>query len=321
MSPAPPATRRVGLLLYDEVQLLDVSGPLDVFATANQLNGRPAYECLTLAPDGTTCVSESGLRMLPDCSLDAAPPLDTLLIPGGEGSRRLDQDPRLLAWIVAQAARSQRVVSVCTGLYLLAATGLLDGRRATTHWRFAADLQRRYPRIQVEASHLFLCDGPYWSSGGLTAGMDLALALVQADLGRPLALRVARELVMYMQRPGDQLQYSEPLQAQTDASGPLARLPDWLLAHLHERLDSERMAEAMAMSPRNFRRVFRQHFGCSPQAHLESLRLGRACDLLTTSAVSISRLAERCGFASADSFRRAFRRRLGCSPEAYRERF
>jgi transcriptional regulator GlxA family with amidase domain len=259
--------------------------------------------------------------MVPTHTLDDAPPLDTLLIPGGCGSRVINADWRLLAWLRDRAAMTRRVVSVCTGAYILAATGLLDGRRVTTHWRFADDLARRYPALRVEPDRLFLRDGRFATSGGLSAGMDLALALVEEDLGAAAALAVARDLVMYVKRPGNQTQFSAPLAAQTRSNGRMGALVDWLLVHLGDDLTVERMAEQAAMSERNFRRIFVETFDVAPARFVERLRLEQACLRLTQGKGSVELIAAEVGFHSADAFRRAFRARYGASPSEYRERF
>lgn len=315
-------TRTVGLFVYDDMQALDLAGPLDVFGAANGLaKGTSPYAFRIIGLTRDAVRAENALVMLPDCTLDDAPPLDTLLIPGGAGSRVVDADPRLQAWLRERAASTRRVVSVCTGLYILAASGLLGGRRVTTHWHFASDVARRYPELQVLPDQLFLRDGPYATSGGLTAGMDLALALVEEDLGAAMALAVAQFLVMYVKRPGNQAQFSAPLAAQAQGNGRMTGLIDWLVAHLDRELTVEYMAEQVAMSARNFRRVFAQTFDTTPARFVERLRLEQACLRLTESKASVDRIATGLGFRSADAFRRAFRLRYGATPKEYRERF
>jgi len=313
----------VGVLVYDDVQSLDVTGPMDVFAAANARVGAhgPAYALCTIGRDATPVRTEGHVTIVPDTTLADAPMLDTLVIPGGAGSRVVNADPVLLDWIRERAASARRVVSVCTGLYILAATGLVDGRRVTTHWAHATDAQARYPDVRIEADHLFLRDGRFHTSGGLTAGLDLALSLVEEDHGAAVALAVARELVMYMKRPGNQAQFSAPLDAQTRGSGRLRALVDWLLDHLDEDLGVERLADRMAMSPRHFGRLFADTFDATPARYVERLRLERACVLLISGTLAIDRVAATVGFASADAFRRAFRARYGASPNEYRERF
>jgi transcriptional regulator GlxA family with amidase domain len=293
-----------------------------VFGAANALaSGMSPYDLHVIGAHTGTVHAENGLVVLPACSIEDAPPLDTLLIPGGIGSRLGNADPQLLAWLRRQAETARRVVSVCTGAYLLAAAGLLDGRRAATHWQYAEDLARRFPAIHVEPERLFLRDGRFATSGGLTAGIDLALALVEEDLGAATTLAVARYLVMYVTRPGNQIQFSAPLAAQTQATGRMGTLVGWLLAHLKDEITSERMAEQVSMSPRHFRRVFADTFGTSPARFVEHLRLEQACMRLTRDRTSIGRIASSVGFHSADVFRRAFRARYGATPVEYRERF
>jgi len=321
MNPSSPI-KTIGLLAYDNMQALDLTGPLDVFGAANALaSGMSPYVLHVIGARTGTVHAENGLVVLPACSIEDAPPLDTLLIPGGIGSRLGNADLQLLAWLRRQAETARRVVSVCTGAYMLAATGLLDGRRVATHWQYAEDLARRFPTIHVEPERLFLRDGRFATSGGLTAGIDLALALVEEDLGAAASLAVARYLVMYVTRPGNQTQFSAPLAAQAQATGRMGTLVDWLLAHLKDEITSERMAEQVSMSPRHFRRVFADTFGTSPARFVEHLRLEQACMRLTRDRTSIDRIASSVGFHSADVFRRAFRARYGATPVEYRERF
>lgn len=320
---APPSTRTIGLLVYDDMQALDLAGPLDVFGTANSLaHGTPPYELCVMGLHPRAVRAENGLSIVPACSLEDAPPLETLLIPGGCAARTaVNRDARLLRWLRERAPTMRRIVSVCTGVYVLAATGLLDGRRVTTHWRYADDLVRRHPALRVEPDRLFLRDGRFATSGGLTAGMDLALALVEEDLGAPAALEVARYLVMYVKRPGNQAQFSAPLAAQAQGNGRMGALTNWLLANLGNELTVERMAGQVAMSARHFRRVFADTFGMTPARFVEKLRLEQACMRLTQGKASVERIAAGVGFNSADAFRRAFRLRYGATPQEYRERF
>lgn len=320
---AQPSTRTIGLLAYDDMQALDLAGPLDVFGGANSFaHGTAPYELCTIGLHANPVRAENGLSIVPAHALEDTPPLDTLLIPGGVGARNeLDRDARLLAWLRQRAQETRRIVSVCTGVYVLAAAGLLDGRRVTTHWNYADDLARRHPALRVEPDRLFLRDGRFATSGGLTAGMDLALALVEEDLGAPAALAVAQHLVMYVKRPGNQAQFSAPLAAQAQGNGRMGALTDWLLANLGSELTIERMAEQSAMSARHFRRVFAGTFGMTPARFVEKLRLEQACMRLTQGKASIERIASGVGFNSADAFRRAFRARYGATPQEYRERF
>lgn len=298
-------------------------GPLDAFGAANEcaVGDSLPYTLVTVGLDVQPVRAENGLVLVPDAAIGDAPALDTLVIPGGRGSRVLNRDPKLLDWLRARTGDTRRVVSTCTGIYLLAATGVLDGRKATTHWRFADDVHRQFPNVRLDVDQLYVQDGPFHTAGGLSAGMDLALALIEADLGSTVALAAARHLVMYMKRPGNQAQFSEPLRAQSRGQGPLARLPEWLLEHLAEELPVTRIADHVHMSERNFRRAFREAFGVAPSRYLERLRLERARLLLTSTRSSVEHVAARVGFDSADAFRRVFRRHYGASPREYRERF
>jgi transcriptional regulator GlxA family with amidase domain len=235
--------RNIGLLACQDMQSLDLIGPLDVFGTTNaSIAGERPYQLHIVGLDANPTRAKNCLVVTPTCTLDKAPPLDALLIPGGTGSRIVATDVRLLAWIRNRATRTCRVSSVCTGIYILAATGLLDGRRVTTHWPFAADVGRRHPALDIQPDQLFLRDGPFATSGGLTAGMDLALAPVEEDLGATAALAVAHKLFMYMKRRGNQAQFSAPLAAQCPGNGHMAALVEWLLEHLGEALTVQHMA-------------------------------------------------------------------------------
>lgn len=322
MNNACSPTKTIGLLAYEDMQALDLAGPLDAFGVANEgAIGAPPYALCVIGLNTAAVRAENGLKVIPEHALEDAPPLDTLLVPGGAGSRFIDGDARLMRWLRERAATTRRTVSVCTGAYVLAAAGLLDGRRVTTHWRFAQDLQRRHRAVKVEPDRLYLRDGPIATSGGLSAGMDLALALIEEDLGTAAALAVARHLVMYVKRPGNHAQFSAPLAAQSQGTGRMGALVDWLLAHLGDDVSIERMAERVSMSPRHFRRVFADTFDVTPARFVERLRLEKACLQLTQGRASIERIARAVGFNSADSFRRAFRARYGATPCEYRERF
>jgi len=315
-------TRRIALVGYPSANGLDLAGPCEAFASANGLTGSAAYEVLMLSPDGEPIRSESGLTFLADVALDAAPPLDTLIVPGGARLRTdAELRERLGRWVAARAAGTRRIVSVCTGFYALAASGVLDGRRATTHWRHAADAARRFPNVRLEPDAIFIRDGAVSTSAGITAGIDLALALIEEDLGPSVSLAVARELVVYLKRSGGQLQYSEPLRFQVRASGRLADLAAWIPGHLDEDLSIERLAGRVNFSPRHFARVFKQTFGLTPAEHVEQLRLDEAAQRLIASGLTLEAIAQSVGYQGGDTFRRAFERRFGVSPSSYRERF
>lgn len=314
------ASIRVVLLGYPGVQTLDLAGPLDAFAAANDAR-RGAYATRTATLDGAPYTSEGGLRVLPDCALADAGEIDTLIVPGGEGLRRPGVAGSIAAAVLARAPACRRIVSICTGIYGVAPAGLLDGRRATTHWRFAADVAARFPSIRLEPDALFIKDGPLYSSAGITAAIDLALALIDEDFGSHLALRVARDLVVYLKRAGGQQQYSEPLRFQARAGDRFQELAAWAATHLDEDLSVERLAARACLSPRQFARRFVETFGLTPAQQVEALRLDAARDYLTGTRAAVDSVARAVGFRSDDAFRRAFGRRFGVSPSDYRRRF
>jgi transcriptional regulator GlxA family with amidase domain len=317
--------KRIGILGYDQATALDIVGPADVFATAAGL-GSPApadipYEVVLIEASGRPFTSDSGLVFKPARSFRNAPALDTLIIPGGAGLREPATNARISAWVASQAHRIRRVVSVCTGIYGLAPTGLLDGRRVTTHWKFAADVARKFPRLNVVADAIFIKDGPFYTAAGVTSGIDLSLALVQEDLGPQAALAVAHLLVVYMKRAGGQEQFSEPLRFQTRSSDRFSDVASWIAGHLHEDLSVDTLASRAGVCPRHFSRRFKRDFGSTPGEFVETLRLGEARRLLSTQGASVDSVAGSVGFGSADSFRRAFERRFGITPSGYRGRF
>lgn len=319
-------TKRVGVLGFNGANAVDIVGPTEVFANA----GRPDFTLGESKGFYRTCLigltdqpftAESGLRLVPDCRLADAPLLDTLIVPGGWGLRERATNAAVSAWLRARAPRIRRVACVCTGVYGLAPTGLLDGRRVTTHWRFAEDLSGRFPGLTVDAKALFIKDGRYYTSGGMTAGIDLALALVEEDLGPRAALAVARELVVYLKRPGGQEQFSEPLRFQVHSADRFADLIAWICAHLERDLSVPILAERARLSPRHFSRRFHDTFGCTPAQFVDGLRLTAARERLTAPGRTVDSVAASVGFASADVFCRRFRRRFGVAPSHYRERF
>jgi transcriptional regulator GlxA family with amidase domain len=310
----------IALLAYDAVQTLDLTGPLDAFGSANELLGN-AYAVTVASLDGAAVVSSSGLRILPDAALGDVGPVDTLIIPGGEGLRRTGVGAAVAAAVLRRAPATRRIVSICTGIYGLAPTGLLDGRRATTHRRFAADVAQRFAAIRLEPDALFIKDGPLYTSAGITAAIDLALALIEEDYGAAAALRVARDLVVYLKRSGGQAQYSEPLRFQSRAGDRFADLATWIAAHLGADLSVDALAGRVGLGPRQFTRRFGQVFRDSPAQLVETLRLDTARARLTATGATIDAIAASVGFASSDAFRRAFERRFGLAPSEYRARF
>jgi transcriptional regulator GlxA family with amidase domain len=318
------AGRLIGVVGYPDVVALDVVGAFDAFAiSADMIGGpAPAYRCILLGLQAAPFTAESGLRFTPDFSLDAAPPgIDTVIVAGGGGIREPRANAQIAAWLASRAPRVRRIASVCTGIYGVAPTGLLDGRRVATHWRFAQDVARRFPALIVDPDAIFVEDGPFWSSAGVTAGIDLALALIESDHGSEVALQVAREMVVYLKREGGQTQFSAPLRFQIAARNQLSDLVAWAASHPHEHLTVEALAERIGGSPRNLTRRFINSFGLPPGRVIEILRLDEARRRLITSRGSIAGVAKSVGFHSADVFRRAFERRFRITPRDYRNRF
>ncbi len=318
--------RKIGLIGYNGVQALDLVGPSDAFASAcvEGEDGAPkrAYEVFVVGLTAKPFRAESGLLFQPNCTLADSPPLDTLIVPGGRGIRTESATANAIsAWVTDHAHKIRRIASVCTGLFGVAPTGLLDGRRVTTHWQFAADAAQRFPRLRVESNALFIKTGKFYSSAGITTGIDLALALIEEDLGPAAALTVARQLVVYLKRPGGQEQFSEPLRFQTQSADRFADLAAWMTTHLRHDLSVETLAERVHLCPRHFSRRFKRAFDATPADFVERIRLDEARRRLSDRMDTIEAIAESVGFHSADAFRRAFERRFGVGPRAYRERF
>lgn len=318
-------SQRIGLLGFDGVMALDLVGPIDAFSSAvvEEADGgaRPGYEILVIGLTPKPFVSESGIIFQPHVTLKNAPALDTLLIPGGRGLRIPKTQAAVAEWVQARAGTFRRIATVCTGIYGLAPTGLLDGRTVTTHWRFARDLGQRFPRLNIDANALFCKDGPFYTGAGITSGIDLSLALIEEDYGPSVALAVARELVVYVKRSGGQEQYSEPLKFQTRSKDRFGDLAAWMLGHLEQDLSVETLAQRARLCPRHFSRRFKDAFGAPPARFVEDLRLGAARDRLCLADQSIASVARSVGFASPDAFRRAFERRFGINPSSFRHRF
>jgi transcriptional regulator GlxA family with amidase domain len=324
---AAPRPRQIAILVFPEVQSLDVTGPLEVFAGAHkliQLTGRkdPGFQVQIVSRDRAPLHTSSGLQIVPDADFEQAPSrLDTLIVAGGHGTRALSADPVTLAWIVKTSKRARRTASVCTGAFLLAAAGVLDGRRATTHWAAARELARLHPLVQVDPEPIFLRDGDTWTSAGVTAGMDLALALVEEDLDRDAALAIARQLVLFLRRPGSQAQFSATLASQEPLREPLREVRRHVLENLSGDLSVQELAEHAHMSPRHFARSFRAETGVTPARYVESVRLEAARRALEDTAMPVATVAQSCGFGTPETFRRAFLRSLGVGPTEYRRRF
>jgi len=317
--------RTVLIVLFDEVQSLDVTGPIEVFTGANTWRahhgGGPGYDIRTASLGGRTVRTSSGLRVTPDEDLRHAGTdrLDLLIVPGGEGSRR--PAPELVAWLRAHARRAGRLVSVCTGAFLLAEAGLLDGRRVTTHWAYCAALATKYPAISVEEDPIFVRDGRVATSAGVTAGIDLALALVEDDLGRVAALDIARHLVVFLRRPGNQAQFSAQLAGQLANREPLRDVQRWIADHPAADLSVEALASQASLSPRQFARAFAAEVGMPPGRYVDRVRLETARRRLEDTADGVEQTARACGYGTPEAMRRAFIRALGVSPGEYRRRF
>ncbi|HWK18663.1 MAG TPA: GlxA family transcriptional regulator [Solirubrobacteraceae bacterium] len=317
----PQRTRRIVLVAFPDVQSLDVTGPSEVFSLAERA-APGAYAIELVSIDGGPVPASSGLTLLAHSSTAACRgAIDTLVVAGGLGARDAARDERLVSWIRLAARRSRRVSSVCTGAFLLARAGLLDGRRATTHWAAFDALRRNYPSIEVQSDPIFVRDGNVYTSAGVTAGIDLSLALVEEDLGRRAALDVARALVLFVRRPGGQAQFSAGLAGQAADRPSLRDLQDWIADNLDRDLSVTALAARAFMSPRNFARVFAREVGVTPGAYVESVRIERARVLLETTALPLEEVAARCGFGTPETLRRSFARRLRVSPSEYRRRF
>jgi transcriptional regulator GlxA family with amidase domain len=325
--PGVPAARSVAMVAFPDVQILDVTGPLEVFGSASRLlaqrSGRPApaYRPTIVASRAGALTCSSGMRIVAEKSLRAVGAVDTLLVAGGVGTMAALRDAGLLRWLRTMAPRVRRLGSVCSGSFLLAEAGLLDGRRATTHWAWCRTLAERYPAVTVAADPIFVRDGHIYTSAGVTAGMDLALALVEEDHGRALALEVARQLVMFLRRPGGQSQFSAQLAAQTADREPIRELQAWIGEHPDADCSVPALARRVAMSPRNFARVFTREVGMTPARFVESVRVEAARRRLEESAHGVDQVAAACGFGTAESMRRAFLRTVRVPPAAYRHRF
>jgi transcriptional regulator GlxA family with amidase domain len=316
------APRSIALLALPDVQLLDVAGPLDVFAEANAQSGRDAYGLSLIGTEPGPITTSSGRRLIADlvAPAEASTAFDTLLVAGAPQIHEAAIAADLLAWLAEAAARSRRYGSVCSGAFLLGQAGLLDGRRVTTHWAVAEMLAARYPQARIEPDAICLFDGPLRTAAGVTAGLDLALALVEEDLGAEIARRVAAQLVMFFKRGGGQMQFSRRGVSAPSGRSALQEVQRWVAAHPAEDHSVERLAARTGMSPRHFARVFRTETGLTPAAFVETVRIEAVRRLLETQDIALKQVAGACGFRDADTLRRAFTRRVGTSPAEYRRR-
>ena len=314
--------KAIHVLAFTNVQLLDVTGPLQVFASANDIARKkglpPPYAPSVIACGGGAVMSSAGLALLAEALPEGGS--DTLIIAGGWGVYAAAEDESLVAWVREHAAACRRVSSVCTGAFLLAASGWLDGRRVVTHWTRCEQLAQKHPLLQVEPNPIFINDGPVWTSAGVTAGIDLALAMVEEDLGRNMALEVAQQLVVFLKRPGGQSQFSVTLSLQKEGER-FDELHAWISENLTKDLGIPTLALQAGMSERSFVRHYRADTGQTPARAIELIRVETARRLLSDTGVPIKRVAVQCGFGSEETLRRSFLRSMGVTPQAYRERF
>ena len=321
-------TRVIAALVYPDMQLLDVVGPLEAFNLASQQlmeDGAapdPQYRVCIVAKERGVIRSMSGLSLAVDRTLtDPVDDIHTLIIPGAlTGGSRFYEDRDYIDWLARAKSRIDRLCSVCSGALLLAAAGLLDGKRATTHWMDADALQKCFPQVRVEANRIFVEDGGVYTSGGITAGIDLALALIEKDHSRRLALKVAKRLLVFLKRPGDQLQFNSFIAAQVNP-GHFESLLDWITENLDKDLDIPALAKRACMSERTFRRRFESDIGMPARQYLARARITKAQSLLESTNLTLAAIAKRCGFGSADNMRYAFSSEMDVTPRAYRQRF
>jgi transcriptional regulator GlxA family with amidase domain len=326
MNYSPSGTKQIVFFGLPPVREIDLIGAVDVFSTANQLaGGKPLYDLKIISAEIVKKERIAGMfGVYLSCDGDYRSfkkKIDTLLVPGGLGVEEKTADPAALRWLRKAAKSSRRVGSICTGTFLLGQAGLIDGRRVTTHWRFADELARRYPKARVDPAPIWIQDGKYYTTAGVTSGIDLSLALLEEDHGAALAIDVARMMVVFLKRPGNQTQFSVSLEAQKTDRKPLHELQVWLAEHLSADLSVEALAKRVAMSPRNFQRLFTAEAGKSPARYVEELRIEAARRHLERTTQSLDEIADRCGFRSADVMGRVFVRLLHATPGEYRGRF
>jgi transcriptional regulator GlxA family with amidase domain len=314
--------RHIVVLVYPDVMAMDVCGPLEAFAMANFLANSSLYRLSTAAVTTDPVSTSLGFCIVPNCTLaDLEGPIDTLLVAGGYGHVVALRDRALTDWLREAAPRARRHGSICTGAFVLAASGLLDGKSATTHWALAPAFTRDFPSTTIEVDSIFVRDGQTYTSAGISAGIDLALAMIEEDHGRTFALRVARSLVVFLKRPGGQSQFSTHLQAQFSAIPAIRKAQEWALAHLSEDLSAKALAAHVGMSERNFRRLFVDELRETPREYVERIRLDEARRQIEDTNYPAQTVAKRCGFGTVYSLRRAFVRQFGVTPQWYRAHF
>ncbi len=317
--------KTVGLIVAEEIAASDLMGTAEVFSRATiQRSDQPearesrCYQVITIGIDAESCMTKCGIVMTPQADLEEVPPLDTMLICGSSAGRGEKLSRRLIKWLKQRAPTIRRIAAVGKGIYALAATGLLDGRHAVIHWQFAKDVASRFPKLRVNPHNLFVKDGSFYTCAGGASAVDLALALVEEDYGRNVALALARELVVQSKRSGEHEQYSEALKFQVQSSDRFADLPAWILSHLSDDLSIEVLAQRAAMSRRNFTRLFHEVFGKTPAQFVAEARIAEAQQRLLSPRNSIESIASSLGFRSADVFSVAFERCTGIRPRIYR---
>lgn len=316
------ALKTIGVMVFHQMVAADLMGPTETFsrATIPTDNGRASrcYDVITVGVTTEPCVMECGIVIQPHLDLDEAPPLDTLIVPGGNAIHNARLSKKIAKWLGRRVPVTRRIVAFAAGIYPLAATGLLDGRKVTTHWRLTKDVALRFPKLRINSNCLFVKDGPFYTSAGATASIDLSLSLIEEDYGRQVALELAREFVLYSKRSGELEQYSQPLQFQIQSSDRFADLSAWILSNLSQDLSVETLAKRACMSPRNFSRLFKNAFGETPAEVVARLRITEARERLLIPRNSIENIAASVGFKSADAFSRTFERLVGIRPCTYR---
>jgi transcriptional regulator GlxA family with amidase domain len=302
----------------------DLMGPAEAFSrpkiATDDGDDRRCYKVMTIGISGKSCVTESGIVVRPQIDMQHAPPLDTVIVPGSSGIQGPKINNRIADWLNRRAPSTRRIAALGTGIYALAATGLLDDRQVVTHWRFAKDVASRFPKLRVNPSNLFVKDGPFYTCAGGTSAVDFSLALIEEDYGRQVALGLARELIIHVKRSGAQEQYSESLQFQVQSSDRFADLPAWILCHLGHDLSVDALAERAGMSRRNFTRLFHKTFGKTPSEFVAEARIAEARRRVLVPRNNLESVAASLGFKSADVFSKAFERRVGVRPRIYRAR-
>ncbi|MFC3120706.1 GlxA family transcriptional regulator [Agaribacter flavus] len=317
--------KNIGILMYDGMQALDFVSATDTFTEANSICKERGlstpYKLVTISAGNKTITCAAGIQMRASFVLADCPALHTLIIPGGEGSRIANQDKELKNWLSTQFTSAQRLVSICTGAFILAIVDQLKGKTLATHWRYAELLQKQNPDIKVDGTALHVKDGHIHSSGGLTAGIDLCLFLIEEDLGSDITLKLAREFVVYLKRPGNQAQFSEPLKHQYTSDHHFAELLEWMNQNAQSAITLDQLASRTSTSQRHFSRLFKQYTNQTPMQYLESIRLDKARVLLTTTSHNIDVIARTVGIENSDVFRRRFKHHFEASPTEYRQRF